>query len=238
MGAPVGLSIEAFDVDNPDLFDKIGDEIDLGANQVGVLEGDLTCHDDDLGWIPLHELAIQSALDVPPELDRNRIELEIHPGLAWRHVPTGHLGAEVAVDHARQCVEGSVGAHCHVAPFPVDHTFNRCSRIGEDRPYGNLMKRHSVLAKRIDDLHRTARPRDRPHIAGLASTTRIENGAIEEDPFVAHVYNGALRRRLICVYWSDLLGGCTTGHQSTTPVGSLIIALAKTAVRRPVRLDR
>jgi hypothetical protein len=44
------------------------------------------------------------------------------------------------------------------------------------------MKRFAVAADGIDDLRRTAVPRDRPDITRLTATPGVEDGAVEEQP--------------------------------------------------------
>src|SRR5690606_16584839 len=80
VGAAIGLAIEADDVDHPDLCDPFGDEVDLGTDQIGILDGGIPGQIDDLRGVALDEFVVELALDFFPELGADRVEFEVHPG--------------------------------------------------------------------------------------------------------------------------------------------------------------
>src|SRR5581483_9210087 len=120
MGAAVGLLVETDDVHDADLLDRLGDEVDLGADQVLVLHRSLPRQERDLDRSRRRELVVHQLLDASAEALGQRVELEVHPGAERLHVPAGHRGAPLVPDHAAQHVQRRVGAHQLVTAVPVD----------------------------------------------------------------------------------------------------------------------
>ncbi len=92
-----------------------------------------------------------------------------------------------------------MGAHGQITPLPVDHSFDRGARIGKDRPRLDDMKGLAVFPNRVDDFHGSTVPGDGAHVAGLAPTPRVENGAVQEQPAFRYVENVPLGMREIGV---------------------------------------
>src|SRR5436190_6747374 len=79
VGAAVGLLVQAHDVDHPYLFDCLRDHVDLGADQVLVLDGRVPGEELDLDRPARGQLVVDQLLHLGAEPFRQRVELEVHP---------------------------------------------------------------------------------------------------------------------------------------------------------------
>ena len=120
VGPPVGLFIDEPYLYHPDWIDRFRDEIDLCSDEVGIGQGSVSRQEEHRHFVFLRQGLVESHLDVLAEFDGDRVQLEVHPSLPRLHVPSGHLGSEVSVDHRSEHVEGGVRAHERVTSLPVD----------------------------------------------------------------------------------------------------------------------
>src|SRR5438270_5845577 len=77
VGAAVGLLVEAHDVDDADLLHGLGDEVDLGADQVVVGQGLAPRQERDLDLPVGRQLCVDELFDARPEALGAGIELEV-----------------------------------------------------------------------------------------------------------------------------------------------------------------
>src|SRR4051812_2180505 len=184
--AAVRLLVEADDVDDADLLHRLGDHVDLRADQVLVLDGGLARQEHDLDRSTSRELLVDASLDRLGEALGERVELEVHASRQRLHVPTGDRCLVLVPDDAAQHVQRGVRAHELVPPLPVDLAVNRRAGAG----HVALEDVHdlagvAVLAH-VGDLGGAAVPRERARVVRLAPTGHVEGGLIEHDAAVDH----------------------------------------------------
>ena len=109
MGAAV-LLVEADDVDHADLVHGLGDQADLGADQVLASTAPRR-QERHLHRAVGRQLGVDQLLDPWPEPLGQRVELEVHAGRRRLHVPPGDRHAPLVPDHAAQHVQRRVGPH-------------------------------------------------------------------------------------------------------------------------------
>ena len=166
------------DVDDADLRHRLRDHVDLGADEVLVLDGDRAGQERHLDGPVGGELGVDQLLDPRPEPLGQRVELEVHPGRQRLHVPAGDRHPPLVPDHAAEDVQRRVGAHEGVAAIPVD----RAVHVVADR------RQRVVAADGVPDVvallaHVVDRqPGELAGVVGLAAAGRVEGGAIEGDP--------------------------------------------------------
>ena len=87
VGAAVGLLVEADDVDDADLGDRLGDQADLRADEVVVGEGDASRQERHLDRVVGGDRScVDEALDRRAEALGQGVELEVHPRAERLHV--------------------------------------------------------------------------------------------------------------------------------------------------------
>ena len=64
MGAAVGLQVEALDLDHAHFGDALGQQVDLGADQVGDLEGFFPGQDSDFQRVGFGYLSVDGGFDL------------------------------------------------------------------------------------------------------------------------------------------------------------------------------
>ena len=135
--SPVGLTIQADDVDHPQRVDRARDQVGLEPHQRRVktrLGAGQEQHAD--GKIE-RDLLVDARLDGARELLRHGRQLEVEATFTGSHVGSGDECAIVEPDDAVQDVLGGVDAHQEVAPVPVDRSVHGAPDAG-----------HSVLCRR------------------------------------------------------------------------------------------
>ena len=120
VGAAVGLLVEPDDVDDADLLHRLGDHVDLRADEVLVLDRGLARQERHLDRTGGGDLVVDQLLDARPEAFGQRVELEVHPRRQRLHVAAGDGRAPLVPDHAAQHVQRGVRAHQRVTAIPVD----------------------------------------------------------------------------------------------------------------------
>ena len=78
VGAAVGLLVEPDDVDDADLLHRLGDHVDLRADQVFVFDRRLPRQERHLDRAGGSELVVDQFFDARPEAFGQRVELEVH----------------------------------------------------------------------------------------------------------------------------------------------------------------
>ena len=180
----VGLQVEADDLDRPDALDALGQQVDLGPDQVGDREGLGTRQDIDPDVAIRGKLRVHGGLDRVDQVARHRFELEVHPAGAGFHVAAGDLGAVIAPHHAAQRVERGVRAHQRqpAGPVEVDPDGVADGRwFAADRLelVGDL---GTGLAGTADGPRAAVVPAQQESaIRGLAAATRVEHRPVEDD---------------------------------------------------------
>ncbi len=188
MGSAVRLLVEADDVHHPNGIDGLGEKVDLGADEIGIGQRFVPPQEKDLDRMIGGQLLVEAGLDLPPELDGDPLQLEIHPGRTGLHVASGHLGVEVAPDDRRERMESGMGAHQQVPARPVDLGLDRRSRRGGltfDDVHRPASSPHGV-----GDSYLAARPPDHAGVARLAAAARVEDGPVEHQPFAHGFQHG------------------------------------------------
>ena len=187
MQAAVGLLVEPDDVDDADRVDALGDEADLGADEILVPERLVPCDPRHLDRSRRSQLDVDQLLDQWTEPLGQGVELEVHPGRQRLHVPARDRHAPPVPDHATQDVEGGMGAHEGVATLPVDLP-----------RYVLALGRHRIARHRVPDLV-ALHPdlgdlciRQPPGVVGLAAAGRVEGGAVEAHVVPPHLGHAGL----------------------------------------------
>src|SRR5690606_9636523 len=151
VGATVGLQIEPLDLDHPHLLDVGGQEVDLGADQVGDLEcllarqgapGDRQSRGDPL---------VGGPLDVGHALRIEVFQFKVHACFVGAHIAAGDQRAVLAEDDAAEDVERGVHAHEPVPSIPVDLTPERGAGRGRSTTFQHVHDL-TVLAGDAHDL--------------------------------------------------------------------------------------
>src|SRR5436190_22200783 len=92
----VGLEVEPVDLDRPDLLDPLGQQVDLGPDQVRDGERLGARKDVDADVARGVELRVDRRLDGVDQVSRHSFELEVHPARARLHVAAGDERTVVA----------------------------------------------------------------------------------------------------------------------------------------------
>ena len=195
MGASVGLLVEAHDVHHSDLGDRLGDEVDLGADQVLVGQGLGPGQKRHLDGTVGRDLGVDQLGHPLSEPLGQRPELEVHPGRQRLHVAAGHRLAPFVPDHAAEDVQRGVGAHQGVAPLPVERAGDPGPHLGGAAGDGVP---HHVVAPHVGDGGRPAVPLQCAGVVGLPAPGGVEGGGVERHPaLVVHRHHrGAERPQL------------------------------------------
>src|SRR5918992_1830223 len=185
VSAAVGLQVQPGYIDGPYFPDVRGEQIDFGANQVGVL----------LGFLPTEvayhhvtgccHLGVDLFLYLLSKLGAHLLQLEVHAGGAGLHIAAGHFCAVVAPDHAAQNVQGGVGAHQQVTAFPVNAPGYSSSDRGR-RPFG-LMDDFAIRASHPSYLVLNIRSQQFSSIPRLTAATYIEGSTVQHHSLVYHI---------------------------------------------------
>ena len=179
VGAAVGLLVEPDDVDDADLLHRLGDHVDLRADEVLVLDRRLTGQERHLDRAGGRQLGVDQLLDRRAEALGQRVELEVHPGAERLHVAAGDRRAPLVPDHTAQHVQGGVRAHrgrgggpSRSSPCTVAPTAGSCAV--ERVPHA--ARRPCARRPPVDRA-----PVERAGVVGLAAAGRVEGGAVERD---------------------------------------------------------
>ena len=197
--AAVGLLVEADDVDHADLGDRLGDQVDLRADEVFVGQRRVTGQERHLDRSGRRQLLVHQLLDGGAEALGQRVELEVHAGRQRLHVAARDGLAPLVPDHAAQHVQGRVGAHQGVAPLPVDLALD----LGAGRKR-SLDLVPDEVALLLHSGHRQTTQHAR--VVGLAAAGGIEGGAVERHPTLPHLGHRGRERSQVGVSQVEELG--------------------------------
>jgi hypothetical protein len=178
---PVGLLVEADDVDEPDLGD-VAYQAGLRADQVVGLERRCLVRGEerDLDRPVRGDLGVDELLDTGAEALGQRVELEVHPGGQRLHVPAGHGLAPLVPDDPAQHVEGGVGPHQRMPPLPVDDAVHGVADLGQAVGALAAERVPDHAAVPLADVH-DGQPAELPGVVWLPAARRIEGGPVEPD---------------------------------------------------------
>ena len=189
VSAAVGLQVQAPDVNGAHFGDGGGEQVDFGADQVGVGIGVGAGHKVDGDVARLRHLGIDAGFYFAGEFGGHIFQLKVHAGGAGTHIAPGDQGAVVAPDDAAEDVQSGVGAHQQVAPLPVDDAVEGGADgrgFGAGDGMGDGM--HDGAAGTGDFSNpifgAAGRVGQNAGVAGLPAAANVESGAVEHQPAV------------------------------------------------------
>ena len=185
MGATVRLAVEPHDVDDPDFGDRWGKEVDLRANEAGVVVRRFSRQEGDLNGKGEPKLAIQLGFQNRPNVWIPIGNIEIEPPLAGVHVPTGHRTLKAVPHDPAQRVHCRVRSHESVTPIPVDLAAQR--RAAARQAALDPMPDTASILGDTDNRYLVVTDPEPPHVVGLATPTGVEHRSIEENPPILRV---------------------------------------------------
>ena len=184
VGPAIGLEVEPDDLDGPDLLDPLGQQVDLGPDEVRDGERLGAREDVDPDVARGGQLGVDAGLDGVDEVARHPLELEVHPSRARLHVAARHERAIVAPDDSAQRVQRRVGAHQRMPARPIEVHPNDVSdgRRGILPGLELMDDLAAVLAGRADRPRPpVGRAQQQAAIRWLATASRVEDRPVEHD---------------------------------------------------------
>jgi class 3 adenylate cyclase len=204
---PVRLFVDPLDVDHPDRIDRVGHEVDLGPDQVGVREGFLPGQQENADRSILGEQPVELRLHVAAELGAHGLELEVHAsGPVGLHVPARHLRTVVVVDDARQRVQRRMRPHVRVPAEPVElarHHHTDGGRLSLDRVHD--LARLAIL-DRVGHRDGSTGPSQDARVARLATSARVEHRPVQHHSTSGDACHGRFAHREVRVAGIEVLG--------------------------------
>ena len=181
MSAAVGLQVQPPYVNGANFGDGRRQQVDFGANQVGMGVGSGAGHKIDGDVAGGGHLGVDAGFHFAGEFGGHILQLKVHPRRAGAHIASGDQGAVVAPDHAAEDVQGGVGSHQQVAPFPVD---DAAQGVAGGRPAGAVQGMDDGAAGAGHFRHPVLRAggggvRQPSGVAGLPAAANVKGGAIE-----------------------------------------------------------
>src|SRR5690606_6303767 len=181
MRAAVRLEVQPFDLDDTDFFDALGQQVDLGADQVGDLEGLLAGEEFHPHRARVGDLGVDLLLDLLHQLLPHRLKLKVHAPAERFHVAAGDRCAVVPPDDTAQDVHGGMRAHQLVAAIPVEHAAHRRADLRQRCVALHNVQQPPINA--LNALHGVYHVVDGQcaRVRGLPAASGVEHGTVEFD---------------------------------------------------------
>jgi hypothetical protein len=175
-------------VHDPDSGDILRQQVDLGANEVGVAVRFLPGEKIHTNGPGLDNLGIDPLFYFPDELGAQALELEVHATSQGFHVVPGDLGPVVPPNDAAEDVKRGVRSHQGISALPVQLTLAG-TRNRKGIPF-DFVPDCGALPPDLADGQGPVDQRQATEVVGLAAATREEGSGRQGD---LHACDGADR---------------------------------------------